>query len=144
KAEILCEKLGRDARGLKDHRQSAPRMRTTADEINALQILEAITWSQAQHLVERVRQAERRPLMQIESLRPVLRREDDLRANAATQVGHAEPLEPLERSIAKWSTLALPIDFAVHVRYRHQHIKAAHARRRQRRIERARIVHVER
>ena len=60
-AEIFEQQARADAGAFKNHRQAAARMRAAADEIHAVQILKAVVRAEMQHLVERVREVERRP-----------------------------------------------------------------------------------
>ena len=53
--------------------QAAARMRAAADEINAIDILEAIVRAQVQHLVEAVREIEGRALVNLVFLIPIVR-----------------------------------------------------------------------
>ena len=61
-------------------------MRAAADEINAIQILEAVVRAEVQHLVEAVREVERRALMNLVFVIPIGRR--DRRARSGCAVRH--------------------------------------------------------
>ena len=63
--EISEEQARADARGFENHRQAAARMRAAADEINAIDVLEAVVRAEMQHLVEAVREIERRAVMNL-------------------------------------------------------------------------------
>ena len=54
-----------DARRFKDHRQPASGVSPAADEIHAIHILEAVVRTEVQHLVEAVREIERRALVNL-------------------------------------------------------------------------------
>ena len=88
-AEVGEQKAGADARGFKDHRQTAAGMRAAADEVNAIDILEAVVRPEVQHLVEAVREIEGRALMDLIFRVPVVGRDDALEADAPLDIGEA-------------------------------------------------------
>ena len=134
-----------DARAFEDHRQAAARMRAAADEIDAVEILEAVARAEVQHLVERVRQVERRAAMDRHVVSQSVGRQHLLEHGCAARCRAARSLQPLERDARGSAPAPPPSRCRPHsVADRHQHVQRRMARRRRGRVGDAGVLHVER
>ena len=103
--EIREEQTRADPRRLKNHRQTAARMRAATDKVNAVHILEAIMRPQVQHLIEGVREIEGRALVDLVFRVPIVRRDDALEANPPLDIFEPSLRDLLQHERAE--TLAL-------------------------------------
>src|SRR5450631_4600111 len=106
-------------------------MRPTADEVNAIDVFEAIVGPQIQHLVETVRQIERSPLVDLILAIPILRGDDVLETDPLFHIDKTCFRDSLKYSIAKPTSFFAPVYIGILMRNRDQNIKGATARRRQ-------------
>src|ERR1700722_4571517 len=88
-AKISQKQARANSRRFEDHRQTATRMRAAADEINPVEILEAVVRPEMQHLVEAVREIERRPFMNFVLTIPIGRRDHALVADALFDINES-------------------------------------------------------
>ena len=114
------------------------------DEIHRLQVLEPVPRPQVQHLRQVVGQVERGAAVDLVTLVPVRRRDHVLEANALLDVLDPDLGQARQHQRAEPLALARPIDVRVLVRHRHEHVKRAHARRGERGIGDAGVLHVKR
>ena len=80
--EIIEQEAGADPRGFENDRQSAARMRASADQVHAVDVFETVARTQMQHLTEGMSKVERRALVDLVFRVPVIRRNDTLETDA--------------------------------------------------------------
>ena len=119
-------------------------MRASADEIYAIEILEAITRPQVQYLIEAVRQVKGRTAVNLIALIPVGGRENSLQTNASLDIGKSRLLNLLEHQGAKAVALARPIDIRMLVCHRRKHVQRAHPAWGECRVGQAGVLNIER
>ena len=87
-------------------------MRAAANEIYALQILEAVVRAEVQHLVEAVREIEGGAAVDGKLVAPIVGGQNALRADAAAQVLEAQLLQPFQNRVAERLLFRGPIDLS--------------------------------
>ena len=100
-------------------------MCSAAHEVNAIEILEAVSRAKVQHLPECMCEIERRTAIDSVAILPVGRRYDLLEADTAFDAVQAELLKLLQDSCSELRSLLLPVDVLVAMRYRCKHVERA-------------------
>ena len=119
-------------------------MGAAADQVDAVQVLEAVARPQVQHLAEVVGEVERRAAVDLHVVLPVGGRDHLLEADALLQVVQPELAELSQHQLAVAPRARAASRCRVLVRHRHQDVERAVARRRQARVGDAGVLHVER
>src|SRR5690606_17192002 len=115
-----------------------------ADEVDAIEILEAVPRSEVEHLSECVRQVECRTLVDCVARLPVLRRDNLLESDPAIEVGYAQARQLVEKEGPERGLLAFPVDVRGPVGYRCKDVKSTHPPRGQCRVGDRGILNIER
>ena len=101
------------------------------DQINALDILEAVVGPHVEHLVKAVRQIEGRPFMNLILLIPIGRRDHPLIADPAFQIDKTSLCDLSKYLIPESITFLAPVDIRILMRDRNKNVQGAAAFRRQ-------------
>src|SRR5690349_8470198 len=80
-SKVLQQQIAADASAFEYHGQSAPGMRAAANQINTIDVLEAIMRTEVQHLVERMGEVEGGPPVDFIALVPICRSNNPLVTN---------------------------------------------------------------
>jgi len=119
-------------------------MCSAANQVDLIEIFEAIVWPEIQHLAQIMRQIECCAVVNMVLMLPIRRSDHQFRADAFFGILDTNLLKLVEDLLSKRRRLAVPIDVGMHVRNRRQHVHSAVAGGCERGVGHTGILHVHR